>query len=459
MPIYSIDMSQAIKKVSSSIRSIFKPLSLFIVVISYLLIGQAVEYLYGPKVSQSLVLSGPFYLFLLTAVSLSLLLNLIRKLIRKEFSWPSLLVHIGLIGLFTVSSISNIEGPYKNIQASLKLKTGESTNEAKLEKFEISILNRNTKEKVFVDINYSLRPQGLNLDFGPTYLLTYLPFSQRTYNLRDAQGEVSAIIEVLDKKSRETKKHLLSTNNYDYENFFVSNNREIFLYNQEKLNCLLNLSNINPSCIVMLRRRSLNDLKNDLCKEGNYLITKSGFISLADSCRLNEVMDRLIIDDKIVSLVKYYTDKQLEEDYHYKRDLGLDRTDVIKYIEKQSPKHVRFIKPGQDQEIIDVAGDFHDMSFQYKSYKLPFSINLQELSGNKAKLKLNGKEYTLEKGDLVEILDYYIRLNNLDSKAREAKVSLFRDQLRSTKTTFFLIFCLGLILFTFSFTRERMTSK
>lgn len=447
-------MRQTHKKASDLILNTFRPLFLLLLVISYLVIGHVVEYLYGPKVSQSLVLSGPYQLFILILVCLVLVANFIRLIYKGQIKSHDYFTNLGLIGLFTLGIISNVNGPYQSVKAFMNPELGKSYNYANLEMFEVSILNRNTNERRFLDLNYSLRPQGLNLDFGPTYLFSYLPFSHHTYNLKDAQGEVSAVIEVLNNDTGKEDKKLLSTNNYDYQNFLIIGDSIIYLYNEEKLNCLMDLSNVNPSCISMLRRRSLSELKTELCKDGHFMLTRSGFISLANECRLHEIHDRLLVGNQILSIIEYFPNKQLEEDYHSVRDLKLKNTDVIKFIEKTTPKRVRFIKPAQMMEIVDLEGDFHDLTFGHKQFKLPFTYRVFRSDGV-LKLQLNESVFEFQKGKMISFHGYDISILSLAPQSNKFKILFLKDPLRSFKISFFAIFCLGLLVFV----KSRWASK
>ena len=446
-PSYANCMRKVLSKIDHSLSSVYGTITLLVIFVIYLVIGVTVDYFYGPKIADTLVFNGPFFAFLLAVITLSLILGLLKRWpFRKKFL-GIYFFHLGLIVLLVATIVSS----FVTKRGRINLTNGAETNTVELNKYQAQIRNRQTGETLYVDLNFSIRPQGLNLDFGPVYLISYLPFSRKYHANYDSRGENS--VKIL-RQSRylsnaKTEVLYLSTNQEDHKSTVVDGSLEIILFNQLMLKCLDNLSTVNPDCSIFLRRKSIPEIKAELCVSNKYLVKEDGFYSLGNNCRLGRAKLELVGDSFKYRLLDFKRDTALKLEYRYSSNYKNNNSDILKYYEKGNTQKIYQMRLGEKREIIDYDGRFYDLKFQKKALRLPFDIRLEDIddssvatiliNGNKERVKLNGKLY---RDSWLIKLESFSGVSNQNS----INLTLYYDPLRTVKVIGFAIFCFALIL-------------
>ncbi len=460
-------MRKVIKKIDRSLSSVYGAISLLIFFVCYLAVGNIVDYFYGAKVAQTVIFNGPFFAFLLGLVTLSLTLSLFKRLPFKKRLIGLYTIHIGLIILF----VSMMFSGFISHRGSIQLAPRSFVNKAYSDKYQISVTEKVTGLGQYIDLDFSIRPQGLNLDTGPIYLISYLPYSQISNDLVEMDGENSAVITVRSSSSKNLKpqQFYLSTNSLDYRSFYKKGDREFILLNSKMLDCIKDLRAVNASCAPVLVRRSLTKVKEDLCHSNAYLLTEEGIFSLADDCKLNTFKKSITLDAEEVSLDAFYRNKQFKRDFKASTDYKNSKNDVVKYQVKGDVGRLSTIFVNESKEIVDKEGKVYDFSFRHQSIKLPFSLYLNELQTSESKNGISLLDYkasvTIKDNETES--DHFIELNSplnvhgwsiyLDSvnaaqdegTSSIVKMSLLYDPVRYIKIFGFAIFCLGLVILGF----------
>ncbi|WP_412472200.1 hypothetical protein [Halobacteriovorax sp. RT-2-1] len=183
-------MRQVLSKLNHSFSSVYSAITLVIIFVLYLVIGAVVDYLYGPKISNSLIFNGPFFIFLLSLVTLSLVVSFLKKFpIRTRL----LGIHLTHIGLITIC-VSTIVSTFTSVKGHIELLEKSEVKTAMLDQYQAQLRERSSGKTLYIDLNFSVRPQGLNLDFGPVYLISYLPYSEKFHANFKSTGDNSAVV-------------------------------------------------------------------------------------------------------------------------------------------------------------------------------------------------------------------------------------------------------------------------
>ncbi|MFG1487055.1 cytochrome c biogenesis protein ResB [Halobacteriovorax sp. RZ-1] len=440
-------MRKVLSKIDHSLSSVYGTVILLVVFVIYLVIGSTVDYFYGPKIADTLVFNGPFFAFFLSVITLSLILGLLKRRPFRKKLLGVYLFHVGLIILLVATIFSSIVSKSGHIN----LTSGLETNTMELNKNQAQIRNRQTGETFYVDLNFSIRPQGLNLDFGPVYLISYLPFSRKYHANYDSRGENSVKILRQSRYLSNTKAQTLylSTNQEDYKSRIVDGNLEILLFNQLMLKCLNKLSTVNPDCSVFLRRKSVAELKAEFCVSNKYLVKEDGFYSLGNGCRLDRVKLELVGDSFKYRLLDFRRDTALKLEYRYSSNYQNNNSDILKYYEKGNTQKIYQMRLGEKREIIDYDGRFYDLKFQKKPFKLPFDIRLKGIEDKSvATILINGHKERVKLNDKLYRESWLIHFDSVSgpSNQNSLNLSLHYDPLRIVKVIGFAIFCFSLIL-------------
>ncbi|WP_419172088.1 hypothetical protein [Halobacteriovorax sp.] len=465
-------MRNLFRKVDQSLSSVYGAITLLIVFVCYLLIGNIVEYYYGARVASITVFNNIFFALLLGLVVLSLFLSLLKRLPFKRRFIGFYLIHIGLITLIIATMLSS----FTSLRASMTLAPKTISNKANLDKYQISLRERATGVTQYVDLNYSLRPQGLNLDFGAIYLISYLPYSEHYKTKVDINEQVSAVLTRESKLSKKLRldKISLSTNNLDYPSFYLEDGLEFLLLNKQMNNCIKSLTKTNLSCVQILRRKSLDKIKDELCLENKYLITQEGFYELSNNCLLERPILEVSTNDSIIQIEKYLENTHFKKEYKYIDDFSNNETDLVKYREGDSSKEIKIIKLGQKKEVINKEGRFFDLYFGKKELILPFQIELDKIINTtkegdltfldyKAQVKIHDGTSNVD-NELIELNSpLYINGWNLhlDTVSTQENgpmlltLNLLYDPNKWIKIAGFSVFCLGLLILAFQRKKKR----
>ncbi|EPZ51083.1 hypothetical protein M902_2996 [Bacteriovorax sp. BAL6_X] len=441
-------MRKVISKIDHSLSSVYGTVSLLLIFVIYLVIGAIVNYFYGPKIAYTLVFNGPFFAFLLSVISLSLILGLLKKRPFRRRFLGVYFFYLGLIILLVVTTISS----FTNKKGRLNLISGVETDTIEMYKNQALIRNRQTGETLYVDLDFSIRPQGLNLDFGPVYLISYLPFSRKHHAKYESRGENSVSILGQSRYLSNTKSQTLylTTNQEDYRSTIVDGNLEILLFNQLMLKCLDNLSTVNPDCSVFLRRKSITDLKSELCVSNKHLVKEDGFYSLGNNCRLDRVKLELVGETYKYRLLEFKRDTALKLEYRYSSNYQDNNSDILKYYEKGNTQKIYQMKLGEKREIIDYDGRFYDLKFQKKPLRLPFDIQLEDIDDTRvATILINGKKELIKLNDTLYRDSWLIKFDSIVDLNNRSSISLALnyEPWRFMKIVGFSIFCFGIMLF------------
>lgn len=445
-PRYSIDMRRVIKKIDHSISSIYGVVTLLGFLSLYLIVGNLVDHFYGPKVANSLIFNGPFYVFILSTTTLSLILSLFKRLPFKKRLSGIYLAHIGLI----VAILSAIISSFTSINARVTLKPRVATNKVLLSEYQISIRERSTGVTQYIDLNFSLRPQGLNIPFGPAYLISYLPYSNQYASQTTTNGESSAVVvrESLQESANKRAEIHLSTNNLQFSNSYSVDGHQFFIFNESMLGCLENLSKANIRCVSIFRHRSIDKIKNELCKNNRYIVTNTGFVELGPSCQFGSSKLRLTINGENYFVDDYFKNTHFKVNYRYNSNLKTANTDIVKYLEEQGKSQVKFIKLGEHKDIITDRGHVYDLYFGEKELLLPFSVELDDIiQKDQANIEIAGNKKFIARYRPLYFMGWNFHLTNTSNDSIE--LGLVFDPAEWFKLAGFILSGIGIVIFAF----------
>ncbi|WP_412475821.1 MULTISPECIES: hypothetical protein [Pseudomonadati] len=440
-------MRQVLSKLNHSFSSVYSAITLVIIFVLYLVIGAVVDYLYGPKISNSLIFNGPFFIFLLSLVTLSLVVSFLKKFpIRTRL----LGIHLTHIGLITIC-VSTIVSTFTSVKGHIELLEKSEVKTAMLDQYQAQLRERSSGKTLYIDLNFSVRPQGLNLDFGPVYLISYLPYSEKFHANFKSTGDNSAVVLKESRYLSGVNSELiyLSSSRLDHPTSIKDGNLEIVLFNQSMLNCLENLSNVNPACSVYTRRKSISLLKKEYCLTNKYALKEDGFYSLGNECKMQKVKLEVVGDSYKYRLNNFLEDTGLKLEYRYSSNFKKHDSDILKFYEKGNTQKIYQMKLGETREIIDSEGRFYDLKFHNKEFKLPFDIRLDKISkqNNESsyELSISDQKYILNsKNSKANISGWLISLDPLSPHTpKKVKLNVSFDPTRIFKV-------MGLVIFGFS---------